>query len=185
MFSERALAYLQSLERRSHVEDIAVVRDALLRNGVPAKDAFLELHGALAGYVEPAGKDEFVYGIVHVESYWYGSLTPDAYEHNGLWYITYADAHPSYERQVDENGVMYQEGGARRASSYVSLIEQHAFIAEFWNSGPACLRYVNVPSSAAIDLREHLEPHRARELSDGIATVWATPGWRLFAAETP
>jgi hypothetical protein len=181
MWSPRAVAFLQTLERRPHVEDLAVVRDALLRNGVPAKDPFLEFHGALAGYVEPAYKDEFVYGIVHWESYWYGPLAPLSREHRGIWRVAYADAHPSYELEIDENGVMYQGVRNKTAASFVSFIEQHAFIEEFWNAGPVRSHVAKVPLDAAAELRDRLELFRVSELCDGVATVWATPGWRLLA----
>jgi hypothetical protein len=121
MFSERALTYLRSLERRDYVRDLAVVHDALISSGVPAKEAFLELHAALAGYVEPAVNDEFVYGIIHLDSYWAGPLSPCAWEQDGLWYAAYADAHPSYRREIDEKGVMYGDGG-KVAASFVTFV---------------------------------------------------------------
>jgi len=183
MFSQRALAYLRTLERRDHIRDMDVVRNALRRHGVPESDALLEFHQALAGYVEPAGRDEFTYGIIHGDSYWYGALTPDAYEEQGVWYVTYADAHPSYQRQMDENGLMYQEGGGKRARSFRSFIEQHAFVSEFLRSGPVKGHDVWVPANAALELRVRLEAHRILDLCDGIADVWATSGWCMLAAE--
>jgi hypothetical protein len=183
MFSERALAYLRTLERRDYVRDLTVVRDALISNGIPAAEAFLELHSALAGYVEPALNDEFVYGIIHLDSYWYGPLTPFARERDGLWYVTYADGHPSYRREIDDNGVMYGDGG-KTAASFVTFIEHHAFIAAFWSSGPTVRNYVTVPVSSTEGLKDSLEPLRVREMSDGVATIWATPTFCLYATES-
>jgi hypothetical protein len=183
MFSERALTYLRSLERRDYVKDLAVVRDALISNGVPAEEAFLELHAALAGYAEPAVNDEFVYGIIHLDSYWAGPLSPCAWERDGLWYATYADGHPSYRREIDEKGVMYGDGG-KVAASFVTFIEHHAFIAAFWNSGPTVGNLVTVPVSSTGGLKDSLEPLRVQEMSDGIATIWAAPTFCLYATES-
>lgn len=177
MFSNRAAAYLATLERRQHVADLRVVREAVVRTGVPRTDAFLEFHAALAGYIEPAGRDEFVYGIVHPASYWYGALTPQAHEHDGRRYARYADAHPSYEREIDE-------GGAKRAESFVSFIEQHAYVSEFLKSGAARLELLYVPVSAANDVRSDLHHARVEEVCDRIASVWATPAWCVLAAES-
>jgi hypothetical protein len=153
--------------------------------GVPPSDAFLDFHEALAGYVEPAGQDELVYGIIHHDSYWYGSLSPEASRRRGRWYVTYADGHPSYGREMDEDGVMYADRLTKQAASFVSLIEARAFIAEFWSAGATVRKIVRAPPESFGDLRARLDPFRIPELSDGIATVWSTPSYRLLATEAP
>ena len=184
MFSARALHYLTTLERREHVVDLGVVREALARHGIPPLDVCLAFHAALAGYVEPAGRDEFVYGIIHQDSYWYGQLSPEASHDDGIWYVTYADGDPTYGREMDEHGILYGECRSRQASSFVSFIEQRAFIAEFWGGGPTVRKYVKVPPTFAPELKARLEPLRVTELCDGIATVWTGPTFCLFAADS-
>lgn len=161
-----------------------LVRHLLAQHEVPAKDAFLEFHAALAGYVEPAGNDELVYGIVHPQSHWHGSLAPAADERRGTWFVAYADCHPSYEREMDERGLLYQEGGAVRATSFRVLVEQHAFIWDFWRSGPASREIVRAPADDVAEMVfARLEQFQVRDLCDRVSTIWAGTHFRLLAVD--
>ena len=105
MLTTRARDFLTTLERRPAVSTSDV--EAIIRAaGFVAFVPWLEFHEKYAGYVEVIGRDMATWGLVHEKAVW---LLPrrvevDRETHEDTWYITCADAHPSYTYQLDDKG---------------------------------------------------------------------------------
>lgn len=130
MLTPRAQRYLATLERLPHVEDLGAVRAALEAAGAPATEALLGFHERYAGYVK-SGPDTFIWGLLHKSPRWGSPMELDADRENDLWYVTCADAHPSYALTLDQHGTHYTTAGVPRASSFDVYMEQGALISEF------------------------------------------------------
>jgi hypothetical protein len=106
MLSERARQYLASLKRLPAVPT-ATVEKVLKDQGGPCFPAWLDFHERYAGYVEPLGLDSAVLGIVHAQSHWLkpgGAAVSRSYEPGAEWFVTCAEAHPSYVYELGDTG---------------------------------------------------------------------------------
>jgi hypothetical protein len=160
---------------------MSVVRRALEAAGVPASDPLLEFHDRFAGYVEP-GPDEQVWGLVHRAPRWLGELEVSASAEDGRHYVICADVHPSYDMQLDQEGVHYTTCTVPRATSFAMMIEQHAFLEEFC-AGRGVVSQRLQRCNDRTELREVLLPRVAEvavaEVSDVHGTIYATDEWVL------
>lgn len=180
MLSPRAQRYLEQLERRPHVEDLAEVRAALEEAGVPATDALLDFHERYAGYVQ-GGPDVFVWGLVHAAPQWVAAMAVEEIEENGLHYVTCADGHPSYALALDQHGVHYTTACVPRATRFDVMTEQKALVHERVSAasqrGPVAYRRLELCNDRA-ELREGLLPRLAgaeiAEACDRYGNVYAT-----------
>ncbi len=105
MLSVRARKYLETLERRPAVATTAV-EAAIRAQGYPCFEPWLEFHERYAGYVEWFGRDGAIWGVIHEKPQWLLPLRADIEKetHEDTWYVTCADAHPSYNYRLDSAG---------------------------------------------------------------------------------
>ena len=67
VLSERAKRFVQTWERRPHVEDLGLVRAAIEEAGLPVTEPVLDFHRTFAGYLTDVWGDEGPLGIIHRE----------------------------------------------------------------------------------------------------------------------
>lgn len=170
MLSLRAQRYLQQLERRPHVEDLGAVKAALERAGAPATEELLSFHERYAGYVK-RGPDEFIWGLIHEKPAWGTQMEVDADREKDRWYVSCADAHPSYALMLDQHGAHYTTAGVPRATSFEIYTEQGALISEFYERqearGPLKYRTLELFNDRK-ELHEVLLPRlEGRQVAEG------------------
>jgi hypothetical protein len=165
------------MERRPHLADLAIVRQALAAAGVPASDALLEFHERYAGLVSP-GLDEFVWGLVHENPRWLEPLTVEADNDDGSVRVICADAHPSYYLQLDVDGVHYTTCGVPRALRFETLLEQHACVVDWARTAGQVSAYRLELRNDPRELAEVLIPRLADCIvsvaSDACGAIYAT-----------
>ena len=134
--SQRAQSYLNTLERRSSVPT-ETVKQALIDNGYPANEKWLDFHERYAGYCQSFGHDGATWGLVHADTRYSlidgRPLSVEAYkdESDGLWHAAAADCHPSYDFTIDERGHCPE----LCVSSFNVHLEQSAIYREFMTQG--------------------------------------------------
>jgi len=130
--STRALKWLSTLERRSAVP-VAEVESLILDAGLPCFDVWLDFHERYAGFVEPIGLDQAVWGLIHAAPSWLSPMRPefDREPDEDTWYIACADAHPSYDYSLDNRG----EFVGAPAESFDVIVERNALGWEFRQRG--------------------------------------------------
>lgn len=103
--SETAVRFLRTL-RRVPFLTTARVESELIRSGKPCFSAWLDFHERFAGYVEPLGPDEAIWGIMHEQPQWLSPFEAQVEpEKDGVtFYISCADVHPSYSYQLTNTG---------------------------------------------------------------------------------
>jgi hypothetical protein len=129
MLSERAQRYLSRLKRITPVPT-EEVRRVLERQGTARFPVWLDFHERYAGYVEPQGLDTAVLGIVHARSHWIkpgAAAVSRSYEASAEWFVTCAEAHPSYVYELGDTGFFR----APAAASFEMALERHAARVEF------------------------------------------------------
>ena len=105
MLSIRARSFLETLERRPFIPTREV--EAIIREqGYPCFEPWLDFHDRYAGYHERFGRDGAIWGLAHERPQW---LLPrkadiDREVNEEIWYVTCADAHPSYSYRLDNTG---------------------------------------------------------------------------------
>jgi hypothetical protein len=80
--SSRAQRFMATWERRPYVDDLEIVRAALLEAAVPVTEPVLDFHCTFAGYVTDVWGDEGVLGIIHREvgrQSWYQPMKVGGY----------------------------------------------------------------------------------------------------------
>ena len=160
--TERANRYLESLERRPAVSTERVQR-AIEDQGVEPFDAWLTFQERYAGYVQPLGRDQAVWGLVHEKAKW---MRPNAVvleeRVRNFWFAVCADVHPSYGFWLNCEGEITNGP----ASSVEVYIERLAVQWEFCGDSPR-LPFIDysVTDSSVLD---HLadEGQRIEEASD-------------------
>ncbi|MDH5692827.1 MAG: hypothetical protein OEZ47_06965 [Gammaproteobacteria bacterium] len=105
MLSNRANNFLSTLKRVPGLS-ASEVEKIIKSQGYPCFDAWLDFQDRFAGYVEEFGGEAAVWGLVHEEPYWLPKKKAEIEsEPDGkTWYISCADAHPSYSYQLENNG---------------------------------------------------------------------------------
>jgi hypothetical protein len=106
MLSARAHNYLASLQRVEAVP-VATLKARLEALGQEAPAPWLDFQERYAGYVEPLGAEQAVWGLVHLKPRWARPLEPElekSYENGAVWFATCADVHPSYVYRLGDNG---------------------------------------------------------------------------------
>jgi hypothetical protein len=186
MLSDRAQRFLAQWQRRPHVEDLGLVRDALQHRGVPITDPLLDFHRTFAGYTDNSIGDVFVFGLIHPEPVWLAPMEVSAFpadDSSGLWFVICADGHPSYDLRIDQNGVYYTTCVVPHASSFFLQVEQDAFGCEFASKHrgrTVPLWLWNDPDEMAEVLLSRLADQVVAEISDEYSRVYATDRIALF-----
>ena len=105
MLSNRAKSFLATLERRPAIptKDVELI---ICDQGLPCFPVWLDFHERYAGFLEVFGRDWAIWGLVHNNPEWLRSRKAevDREPHEEVWYITCADAHPSYSYRLDNKG---------------------------------------------------------------------------------
>lgn len=103
--TEVAKKFLSGLERVPAVTG-SKVKEVLDSSEQPCFDSWLEFQDQFGGYVERIGADIAVWGIVHARAQWLVPFKADieAEKDGSTYYVTCADAHPSYNYQLNSDG---------------------------------------------------------------------------------
>lgn len=184
MLSSRAKRLLERLERRPAIET-ADVESIIRAQGYPCLPIWLEFHDRYAGYVEVFGRDCAVWGLVHENPEW---LLPrkaeiDREPNEETWYITCADAHPSYSYRLDNRGEFLGDP----AVSFDVHVERVATFAEFQERVPCrALAVSELRSQAVRDvLLNELYQEPVTEASDQFFRYYMNDAYLLVEdAET-
>jgi hypothetical protein len=169
----------ECMERRPHVEDLALVRAALEKARVPVTDPLLDFHRVFAGYVIDAYGDEGILGLIHREVCIQSAVRPMAVtayrsRKDGSWSVACADLHASYEMFLKPDGTFFANGPV--ASSYFMYTEQNALAWEFAQRRSA--RRIQLDARAKEEINRTLLPRlagrRVEELSDAVSRVFVT-----------
>jgi len=121
MLSERAQRYLSKLKRIKPVPTEEVER-SLQRQEVECFPVWLEFHERYAGYVQEQGFAIAVLGIVHARTAWFTPGEAEvsrSYDNNADWYVWCAEAHPSFEYRLGDNGFFRHCPPASRFEVYL------------------------------------------------------------------
>lgn len=124
MLTDRAQKYLTTLQRLPPVPTRDVER-ALREEGAPCFEVWLDFHELYAGYVEPLGADQAVWGIVHQKSQWIPpgrASVEQTSEQGSEWLVTCADVHGSYVYRLTDTGRFFE----RSAESFDIKVERNA-----------------------------------------------------------
>jgi hypothetical protein len=177
VLSDRAQRFLQTFERRPHVEDLDVVRVAIEAAGLPVTEPVLDFHRTFAGYVVDVWGDRGPLGIVHAEvvavESWFKPMKVAGYLTGKVPMLACADIHISWEMMIALDGTFYCNGP--EASRYFLWTEQSAFMWDFTMTRPwrRLLFAAHVLDVAAI-LAPRLARCRIDELSDQHGQVYGT-----------
>lgn len=129
MLTQRAQSYLASLKRVRPVPAEELER-VLKEKGVVRQPAWLEFQEQYAGYVEPLGADEAIWGILHENSRWIPPGEVDieqAKEEGAESFVTCAEVHRSYVYQLANTGRFREPS----AESFDVKVERNALRVEF------------------------------------------------------
>jgi hypothetical protein len=124
MLSQRAQDYLATLKRARAVP-ASEVEKALQRKSAPFFEAWRDFHERYAGYIEPLGAEQAVWGIVHEQSYWLRpgqAQVEETFDSGADWLVTCAEVHPSYVYRLGNTGFFRD----LRADSFDIKVERNA-----------------------------------------------------------
>ena len=146
VLSDRAQKWLNTLKREPAVstEELKV---ALERIECPAFESWLEFHEKFAGYVQPLGDDHAKWGLIHAQAQWMPDGGVDAEIDGEMWLISCADAHPSYQYILEDNG-HFLGGPSERFD-----IQVERFALQWWfaHQGSIPERRFNIQNKKAIE----------------------------------
>ena len=178
MLSIRANAFLATLERHSRIptKDVeSIIRD----QGLPCFAVWLDFHDRFSGYLERFGRDWAIWGLVHQNPQWLLPRKADADRepNEELWYITCADAHPSYSYRIDSKG----EFLSAPAISFDVHIERIALGRDFQEKTKC--RALSKVELSALDEKEviakQLKPFQIAEASDCFSKYYMNDSYFL------
>jgi hypothetical protein len=177
VLSDRAQRFIQTFERRPHVEDLKVVRAAIKAVGLPVTQPVLNFHRTFAGYMVDVWGERGPLGIIHsevvaVES-WFKPMKVGGYLTARKPMLACADIHISWEMMIALDGTFYCNGP--ESSSYFLWTEQSAFLWDFSTTRPwrGLLFAEETPKVAAI-LAPRLANYRIDALSDQYGQVFGS-----------
>src|SRR5947209_4602926 len=140
--SERAQRFVQTWERRPHVEDLEPVRAAIEEVGLPVTEPVLDFHRTFAGYMTDVWGERGPLGIIHREASgaswsWFKPMKVGCYlGTNGKAdapLLACADVHLSWEMMIALDGTFHCNWP--ESSSYLVWTEQPALMWEFSMTG--------------------------------------------------
>jgi hypothetical protein len=177
VLSERAQRFVQTWERRPHVEDLRLVRAAIKEAGLPVTEPVLDFHRAFAGYMTEVWGEYGPLGIIHPEvvsiQSWFKPMKVGGYLTARSPSLACADIHMSYEMMIDLDGTFHCNGP--ESSSYFMWTEQCAFLWEFAMTRPwRRLEFVKDAPAVAGVLAPRLSGCRIDALSDQYGQVYGT-----------
>lgn len=180
--SERAQRFVQTWERRPHVEDLGLVRAAIEEVGLPVTEPVLDFHRTFAGYMTEVWGEWGPLGIIHREATgaswsWFKPMKVGCYigvdGKAGAPLLACADVHVSHEMMISLDGAFQSNGP--EASSYFLWTEQSAFMWDFSMTRPwRHLLLADDPQVLAPILRARLAGCRIDALSDDLGQVYGT-----------
>jgi hypothetical protein len=135
MLSERALKYLDTLERVPAVRDEKPIREIFDKTGVPAFEKIIEFQMRFGGIVEFYGLNKFIWGVLHEIPEEYSFLKPnelDFFVEGEEYFFTCANCHCSDSWSLDTKGVLYW-CGHKKALSFEKKIERDAAVTEIFS----------------------------------------------------
>ncbi|MFY0540408.1 hypothetical protein [Nannocystis pusilla] len=141
----------------------------------------MTFHERYAGYLERLGQDWAIWGLVHKNPTWLSPMQPDIDRESNedTWYITCADAHPSYEYRLDNRG----EVVGTRAESFDIEVERSALGWDFRQRGET--RALVASELRSEDFRQMFEtqirPFLVVDASDRYFRYYMSP--RYFLVE--
>ena len=83
MPSSRLAKYLHTLERLPAITDTTTVREVIEASGLPTFEPVIEFHCKYAGFVQPYGRVQFIWGLFHEFPHDY-SLNPIYFENRSF-----------------------------------------------------------------------------------------------------
>ena len=174
MLSERARRYLGMCERYPAVPTADVER-VLQAGGWLAPAAWLDFHDRYAGYVERIYRDMAIWGLAHLDSFWFGPLGVEVdSEDDGSLTIYCAELHPSYGYRLDSAGRFL--GCGLEADCFDIHVERLALWGEFIDGGlarkEADQQRLGDPAFRA-ELLATLEGHLVAEATDSWFAVYS------------
>jgi hypothetical protein len=134
--SDLAKEYLASLPREKPVS-CERVQQEIEKLDAPLFEIWLQFHQNYAGYVETIGNDYACWGLMHDDlRFSPPGMKPNSIDahydhHDTVWRIRCADAHPSYNFELDQHGELLNGP----ASSFDLYVEQSALYRHFCTSG--------------------------------------------------
>jgi len=127
----RAVSFLATLERRPSIPTERV-EALIVAGGYPCFAPWLAFHERYAGYLEVFGQDWAIWGLIHENPVWLLPNKPDIdRESEDTWYARCADAHPTYQYQLDQTGELI----GMPAESFDVNVERLALGWEFHRRG--------------------------------------------------
>jgi hypothetical protein len=174
--SKRAQRFLQTQERRPHVQELGLLSALLEEAGVPVTQPILDFHRTFAGYPIEVYLEEGTLGIIHpagVSLRYVEPMKVGGYIKGEESLLTCADFHPSYEMMIALDGTFYCDGP--ESSSYFLWTEQCAFQQEFHETrGARVLRTAAAVESLAAVFLPRVTRYRIDALSDQYCQLYAT-----------
>lgn len=185
--SMRAQRFIQTLERRPHVEDLGLVRAAIEEAGLTVTEPVLDFHQTFAGYMIDVWGEYGPLGIIHSEvtsiQSWFKPMKVGGYLTAKSPSLACADIHMSYEMMIDLDGTFHCNGP--ESSSYFLWTEQCAFQQEFFETHRArVLRTAADPKWLAEVLLPRLTQHRVPELSDEYGQIYASDRFAVSVGQS-
>jgi hypothetical protein len=171
MLSNRATEFLRTLERRPAIST-KEVETIILDQGLPCFAPWLDFHERYAGYCERFGRDGAIWGLVQENPQWLPTRKAeiDRESHEETWYITCADAHPSYMYRLDNRG----EFLGTPAESFDIHVERIAVGWDFDRRTSGQNRVLTAAELGAQGLLERVKPFRIAEASDRYFRYYMT-----------
>lgn len=180
--SPRAQRYLAKVPRGSAVP-VERVAEALREIDAPVFDVWLDFHARYAGYVESLGNDSAVWGLAHTDSYWQNPMAASAKRYDTGWRVVCAEAHPSYEYWLHENGEFSSCGGGGRCESFEVKLERDGVVYETFTEGRSwTLDFALLEAARTTEkLCRLVGAQVIPEASDKYVTTWRAPDIIVFA----
>jgi hypothetical protein len=175
--SKRAERFLQTWDRRPHVEDLGLVRAAIEEAGLSVTDPVIDFHRTFAGYMTDVWGEYGPLGIIHREvvsiQSWFKPMKVGGYTTAKPPSLACADIHMSYEMMIDLDGTFHCNGP--ESSSYFLWTEQCAFQHEFFEDRRARVLRTNASEKWLAEVFvPRLATYRIDDLSDHYCQVYAT-----------
>jgi len=175
--SDRANDWLTTLPRQPAVSTESVC-EVLIRNKTEPFESWLSFHERFAGYIEPIGVDIAHWGLMHENPHWLppNDVVSDYDEVEKFWCIACADAHPTYEYQLDQHGVLHS---AVTTCTFEVYIERRALQWWFCSQSANPKLTLNATAPSLVDrietetklVQEASDEHYLHRLGDRILAI--------------
>ncbi len=144
MPSSRLTKYLQTLDRLPAITDVKTVSEIIETSGLPIIKPVIEFHCKYAGFVQPYGRVQFIWGLFHSNPHDYSFFQPnrphcDTMDEN-FRIFTCCNCHASDHWFLDETGALYWCYYPPLATSFEKKIERDAVAWELNSTNEALFK---------------------------------------------